>query len=252
MRLKSQLPKLMDFVPVDSPRCNHVDFLWSLDVTKQVNAKVTEILLKTDHADWEYTGPPSGSCTDTEGTGGNDSQTTKERQPNSTGDHHVYVNFAPGPGCSAMNSSGGTPVQRDDDKLADHVRGRKLLQKLQLLDNLIVLLKSTETKYHRLRNGLTREFSEWTHGARNETGTRHGAAIDAVEAPGGAEETVARVKIEQTIATLRRIGIGKVYDFVDYCGGPNRMDDRTAAGRALYTTFSSLGRAIRFLKLRYK
>ncbi|XP_060863692.1 lipase 3-like [Metopolophium dirhodum] len=245
MRLKSQLPKLMDFVPVDSPRCNHVDFLWSLDVTKQVNAKVAEILQKTDHADWEYTGPPSGSCTDTDGTGGNDSQTTKERQPNSTGDHHVYVNFAPGPDCSAMNSSGGTPVQRDDDKSAEIVRGLNLLQKVQLLDNLIVLLKSTETKYHQLRDGLTREFSEWTHGARNEAG------IDAVAAA-GAEDTVVGVKTEQTTTTLRRTGIGKVSDFVDYCGGLNRVDDRTAAGRALYTTFSSLGRAIRFLKLRYK
>ncbi|XP_001952550.2 lipase 3 [Acyrthosiphon pisum] len=248
MRLKSQLPKLMDFVPVDSPRCNHVDFLWSLDVTKQVNAKVAEILQKTDHADWEYTGPPSGSCTDTDGTGGNDSQTTKERQPNSTSDHNVYVNFAPGPDCPAMNSSGGTPVQQDESEL---VRGRKLIQKLQLLDNLIVLLKSTETKYHRLRDGLTREFSEWTRGARNEAGTHHGAEIDAVAAA-GVEDTVVGVKTEQTTATLRRIGIGKVSDFVDYCNGLNRMDDRTAAGRALYTTFSSLGRAIRFLKLRYK
>jgi len=98
---------------------------------------------------------------------------------------------------------------------------------------------------------LTREFSEWTHGARNEAGTRHGAGIDAVAAA-GVEDTVVGVKTEQTTATLRRTVIGKVGDFVDYCGGLNRMDDRTAAGRALYTTFNSLGRAIRFLKLRYK
>jgi len=241
-------------------------------VTKQVNAKVAEILQKTDHADWEYTGPPSGSCTDADGTGGNDSETTKERQPKTTGDHHVYVNFAPGPDCSAMNSSGGTPVQRDDDKSAELVRGLNLLQKVQLLDNLIVLLKSTETKYHRLREGLTREFSEWTHGARNEAGTRHGAGIDAVAAAGaedtvvgvnteqdtvvgvntGQDTAVVGVKTEQTTATWRRTGIGKVGDFVDYYGGLNCMDDRTAARRALYTTFSSLGRAIRFLKLRYK
>jgi len=136
-----------------------------------------------------------------------------------------------------MNSSGGTPVQRDDDKSAEIVRGLNLLQKVQLLDNLIVLLKSTETKYHQLRDGLTREFSEWTHGARNEAGV---------------EDTVVGVKTEQTTATLRRTGIRKVGDFVDYCGSLNCMDDRTAAGRVLYTTFNSLGRAIRFLKLRYK
>jgi len=160
-----------------------------------------------------------------------------------------------------MNSSGATPVQRDGDKSAETVRGLNLLQKVQLLDNLIVLLKSTETKYHQLREGLTREFSEWTRGARDENGTRHGAGIDVVAA-NGAEDTVAGVnteqdtvvgvKTEQTTATWRRTGIGKVGDFVDYYVGLNHMDDRTAARRALYTTFSSLGRAIRFLKLRYK
>ncbi|XP_022181050.1 lipase 3-like [Myzus persicae] len=251
MRLKSQLPKLMDFVPVDSPRCNHVDFLWSLDVTKQVNLKVTEILQKTDHAAWEYTGPPSGSCS-TDGTSDSDSPTTKGRQSNSTGDHHEYVNFAPGPDRSAENSSGEIPLQRDvDDKSAEVVLGRKLLQKMQLLDNLIALLKSTETKYHRLREGLTREFSEWTHGARNAAGTRRGAGSNSAA---GLEDSVAGAKTtEQTITvTSRRVGIGKVSDFVDYCAGLHRVDDRTAAGRALYTTFSSLGRAIKFLKMRYK
>jgi len=212
---------------------------------------VKEILQKTDHASWEYTGPSSDSCTDIDETGDNDSRTTKERQPNSTGDHPVYVNFALGPDCSTMNSSDGTSMQRDDDKSADRVRGRKLLQKVQLLDNLIVLLKSTEMKYHRIRNGLTREFSEWTHGAQNETETRHGTRIDTVAAA-GAEDTVGEVKTKQTTLTWRRTGIGKVGVFVDYCGGLNRMDDRTVAGRALYTTFSSLGKAIRFLKLRYK
>jgi len=121
---------------------------------------------------------------------------------------------------------------------------------VQLLDNLIVLLKSTETNYQRLREGLTREFSEWTQGARNEVGTYRGAGNNATA---GAEDTVVGTKAEETITvTSRRIRIGKVSDFVDYCAGLHRMDDRTAAGRALYTTFSSLGRAIKFLKLRYK
>lgn len=242
----------MDFVSVDSPRCNHVDFLWSLDVTKQVNAKVTEILQKTDHSDWKYTGPSEDSCTaDVDGTGDNDSSTTKGRQPNSTDNHHENVNFAPVPDCSVKHSSGAIPVQQRDDKSAELARGWKLMQKVQLLDNLIVLLKSTETKYHRLRDGVSKEFSEWTHGARNETGTRRDAGNNDA-AVAGAEDAIAGAKTERSAETSPRTGIGKVGDFVDYCGRLNRMNDRMAAGRALYTTFSSLGRAIGFLKLRYK
>lgn len=247
MRLKSQLPKLMDVVPVDSPRCNHVDFLWSLDVTKRVNVNVTDILQKTDHADWEYTGPPASLCSATGcGMGENDAPRTKGRQPNSTNDHHEFSNFAPAP----ENSSGATPV---DDESAEVARERRL----QLFDNLIVLLKSTETEYHRLRDGLTRELSEWSNrGARNQAGKcGHSTGNNSV-AVAGPEATVvgcAAVKSKQSIITMTcRTGIGKVVDFVDYCGGLNHMDDRTAAERTLHTTFSSLGRAIRFLRLRYK
>lgn len=240
MRLKLQLPKLMDFVPVDSPHCNHVDFLWNTNVTKQVNVKVTEILQKTDHADWEYTGPPAGSSADIHGTNDNHGPTTKRPPSNS-------VNFALDPDCSVENSSGVTSVQRDDDETTKKVR---------LFGNMIVLLKSTETKYHRLLDGLTREFSGWTRGARNDAGPCRRAGNNPV-VNAGAEDTLpppVGVKTEQiTVTSSRHIGAGKVRDFVDYCGGLNhRVDDRTVAGRALYSTFSSLGRAIRFLKLRYK
>lgn len=57
MRLKIQLPKLMDAFSIKSPYWNHVDFLWSKDVTKQVNDPTREILERTDDLDWQYSMP---------------------------------------------------------------------------------------------------------------------------------------------------------------------------------------------------
>lgn len=57
MRLKAQLPKLVDVILVKNPYCNHVDFLWSLKVNEHVNNPVKEILKKTDDINWEYLGP---------------------------------------------------------------------------------------------------------------------------------------------------------------------------------------------------
>lgn len=59
MRLKSQLPKLMDVVLIDNPYFNHFDFLWNLKVNKFVNDPVKKILNKTDDIDWVYSGPNS-------------------------------------------------------------------------------------------------------------------------------------------------------------------------------------------------
>lgn len=251
MRLKSQLPKLVDVVPVDSSRCNHVDFLWSLEVTKQVNVKVTEILQKTDHPDWEFTGPPAGPCEDI--TTDNDGPAIKGQQPNSTNDHHELANFVLVP----EYSSGVTPVQRDvdDDESADLAREQRLQQKVQMFGNLIMLFKSTETKYQQLRNGLTREFSEWTRGARNVIGTRHLVGSDSAVVVAEPEDTppVGCAIVEKTEQPIMESQCtDKVSDFGDYRGGPNHMDDRTATARAFYTTFGNFGRAIRFLKFRHK
>lgn len=60
---------------------------------------------------------------DVDGTGDNDSSsTTKGRQPNSTDDHHEYVNFAPVPDHSEKHSSSAIPVQQRDDKSAELAR----------------------------------------------------------------------------------------------------------------------------------
>lgn len=71
MRLRDQLPMLMDAFPVDNPYCNHVDFLWSLKVNEHVNDPVKGILRKTDAAGWRYSGPsPSAVAGSRHGTGG--------------------------------------------------------------------------------------------------------------------------------------------------------------------------------------
>lgn len=57
MRLKSQLPRLMDAVMIDNPYCNHVDFLWSLKVNEHVNDPIKETLRKTDDVNWKYSEP---------------------------------------------------------------------------------------------------------------------------------------------------------------------------------------------------
>ncbi|XP_025198683.1 lipase 3-like [Melanaphis sacchari] len=252
MRLKSQLPKLIDVVPVDSPRCNHVDFLWSFDVTKKVNEQVTEILQKTDHADWEYTGPPADPHADVYETDENSSRVTKGQQPNSTNDDHELVNFVQ----ETDYSSGITPVRQDDDddESAEIVREQRLMQKVQLFGNLIMLLKSTEMKYHRLRNGLTREISGWAHRARKVTGTRHAAASNSAVVAGPEDKPpvgcAVAAKTEQPITASQFSN--RAGDFDDYCGDLNHTDDRTITRRTLYSTFGNLGRAIRFLKFRHK
>jgi len=57
MKLKSQLPRLMDAVMIDNPYFNHLDFMWSIEVNERVNDPIKEILRKTDDMDWKYSGP---------------------------------------------------------------------------------------------------------------------------------------------------------------------------------------------------
>lgn len=59
MRLKRQLPNLMNAFSVNSPHFNHVDFLWSVDVIKLVNEPIKQILEKTDDLHWENLKPNS-------------------------------------------------------------------------------------------------------------------------------------------------------------------------------------------------
>lgn len=57
MRLKAQLPKLLDVILVNNSYCNHLDFLASLKVNEHINDPVKKILQTTDSVDWKYSGP---------------------------------------------------------------------------------------------------------------------------------------------------------------------------------------------------
>lgn len=57
MKLKTQLPKLMDVILVNNSNCNHLDFLASLKVNEHINNPIKEILHKTDDTKWIYSGP---------------------------------------------------------------------------------------------------------------------------------------------------------------------------------------------------
>jgi len=57
MKLKSQLPRLIDAVMIDNPYFNHLDFIWSTEVNERINDPIKEMLRKTDGVDWEYSGP---------------------------------------------------------------------------------------------------------------------------------------------------------------------------------------------------
>lgn len=57
MRLKAELPKMMDAVLVNNSYCNHLDFVASLKVNEHINEPVKGVLRRTDALDWVYAGP---------------------------------------------------------------------------------------------------------------------------------------------------------------------------------------------------
>jgi len=71
MKLKSQLPRLMDAVMIDNPYFNHLDFMWSIEVNERVNDPIKETLRKTDNMDWEYSGPNISQSKDIFNVSGN-------------------------------------------------------------------------------------------------------------------------------------------------------------------------------------
>jgi len=99
MKLKSQLPRLIDAVMIDNPYFNHVDFLWSTEVNKRVNDPIKETLRKTDSVDWKYSGPNtphskdilnvSGSVGDVSGASG-DVNNISDSAGNDVGGNGVF------------------------------------------------------------------------------------------------------------------------------------------------------------------
>lgn len=157
MRLKAQLPKLMDVFPVNNSYCNHVDFLWSLNVTKQVNDPIKEILNTTDAMDWKYSGlnPTAVNTADPKAN-----KISFERPPNPSNN----LDFIPSLDYFVENLdviiANTMPQSVNENDVAEFLRERDL-QKM-LFANVIDFIKSTEKLYNRLRDEFTNEISDWT------------------------------------------------------------------------------------------
>lgn len=160
MRLKAQLPKLMDVFPVNNSYCNHVDFLWSLNVTEKVNDPIKEILNTTDAMDWKYSGLNPTSVNEMNAADLKDNKIPFERPPNPSNN----LNFIPSLDYFVKNLNAiianTMPRSVDENDVAEFQRELDL-QKM-LFANVIEYSKSTEKLYNRLRDEFTNEISDWT------------------------------------------------------------------------------------------
>lgn len=163
MRLKEQLPKLMDAFPVETSYCNHVDFLWSLKVKEHVNDPIKDILQKTDDMSWRYTGPDPSIVGNEISDSGNRKETynvVARPLPNP----YNELNFTLGLDYILENLdtiiASIMPQIVDDNDRADFDHEREL-QKI-LLSNVIKSLKVAEKKYGQFRDGVAYEIEDWT------------------------------------------------------------------------------------------
>lgn len=163
MRLSVQLPKLMDVVPVNSPYFNHVDMLWSLNVTERVNNPVKEILQNTDRIDWSYSGPSLSATViqksdNTNNYRKNDKTVSLLPSPKNTVKFSTGLNFYVENLDAIISNTMPLSLNKTDE--ADFERERKF-QKI-LFSKLITFVKSTGSKYDKLQDDFTNDISDKT------------------------------------------------------------------------------------------
>lgn len=175
MRLKDQLPKVMDTVPVNNPYCNHVDFLWSINVNQHVNNPIKDILRNTDDPGWTYSGPDPTMTNEIDGGGVRvDAVTPSAGRPANAIDN---VDSAPGLEYFAENLDmiiDRTMPRVVDERDVEEFERERELQKF-LFGNVISFVKLTEKKFDRFRDDIADGMSELAAGgsaARNAVGTR--------------------------------------------------------------------------------
>lgn len=164
MRLKNQLPKLMDVILIDSPYFNHVDFLWSLNVNKLVNEPVKEILNKTDDINWVYSSGPNPSM-------------TSVKNVNFASDKKKMVNISDKRPTNSVNQLKYSSLKNISDNLDSIIESimprpmndndmaefkRQSERQKILLGVLIELFKSFERNYGENRLDLNDKFSNST------------------------------------------------------------------------------------------
>lgn len=153
MKLKDQLPKLMNFIPVDNPYCNHVDLLWSKHVTTNVNDPVKEILKNADVMSWIYPGPnPYVNIKDTID---NDDRTS-----------YPKTDFGDLPGLEFSDENldalirDTMPKSLDDNDTEEFERQRKLLN--IVLRNMINFAVSVDTENRKSQQvNISNAMSNW-------------------------------------------------------------------------------------------
>jgi len=253
MKLKAQLPMVMDAFPAKSPYFNHVDFLWSSRVVEQINDPVKEILQKTDDLGWTYTGPAATASTGNAVVPVVSQPPVQILQMNSLSG---TVNLAPSLEFFAENldaiiaSTMPRPVDEHDVAVFEMEREQQRL----LFGGVIKFAQAAEKKYGQLRKEITSEISGWADdvatGAESRVkqtavlvnGKIAFAGHSVAGAVGKAEHFVVGGvgKAEQTVV----VGIGKAQNYVSY--GLNKAD--WAVNGALNATVGHVGRVLWFWK----
>lgn len=163
MRLKNQLPKLMDVILIDNPYFNHVDFLWSLNVNKLVNDPVKKTLNKTDDINWVFSGlNPSMASPENVNVARDKEEKVNisvEKPPNSV-DELKYSSFKNVTDNLDLIIASIMPQPINDNDVAEFKRQSEE-QKI-LLRILIELFKSVEHKYERIWLELNDKLSNST------------------------------------------------------------------------------------------
>jgi hypothetical protein len=272
MRLKVQLPKLMDAFPVKTPYCNHVDFLWSLKVKEQVNDPIRGILQKTDDMNWRYSGPDP-SIVGNEISDG-DRKGTYNIVPRPLPNRYNELDFALAMDYFLKNLdsiiASTMPQTVNDNDTADFDRVSE--QQKILFGNVIRSLKVAEKKYGQLRDGVAYEIEDWTgsmaigvsdarktmekHVSQTATLVNGKIAIAGKSVANGivmtekkivdgvmkAEKSVVGgiIKAEQSVVD----GISKAEHYVNF--GLRKADQ--VVGNTLNTTLTRLNRAFWFMK----
>ncbi|XP_060849224.1 lipase 3-like isoform X1 [Rhopalosiphum padi] len=251
LKLKAQLPMVLDAFPANSPYFNHVDFLWSSSVTEQINNPVKGILQKTDDLGWTYTGPAANAVR-------GDVAVPVSRPPS-------QMQLNPVPGAMSLAPSleffaenldaiiASTMPQPVDERDAAVFEREREQQKL-LFGGVIKFAQAAEKKYGQLREEITNEITGWADDVATGTETRvkqtavlvNGkialAGHSVAGAVGKAEHFVVDGvgKAEQSVV----VGIGKAQNYVNY--GLNKAD--RAVGNALNATVGRVSRVFWFWK----
>ncbi|XP_015376411.1 PREDICTED: lipase 3-like isoform X1 [Diuraphis noxia] len=255
LKLKAQLPMVVDAFPAKSPYFNHVDFLWSSRVVEQINDPVKEILQKTDDLGWTYTGPAANSSA----VAVDAIVPAINRPPIQTLQLNPLsgvVNPAPSLEFFAANLDAiiASTMPRPVDERDAAVFEREREQQRLLFGGVIKFAQAAEKKYGQLREEITNEITGWADDVATGAESRvkqtavlvNGKIVLAgnsvAGAVGKAEHFVADGvgKAEQTVA----VGIGKAHNYVNY--GLNKAD--RAVNNALNATVGRVSRVFWFWK----